>query len=73
MLNGKTFENINEVFRNSELEQITNEKYITINKSNKLIYEAGDNEVKIRVDIKNVDKLTIKVFEINTENYYLKN
>lgn len=32
-----------------------------------------NDEVKLVIDIKNIQDLTVKVFEINTENYYLKN
>jgi len=44
---------------------------LTICNCNKKFYKSGE-EIKILIDIKNIQSLTIKVFEINTENYYLK-
>ena len=45
---------------------------ITICDVNEHFFGPND-EVKMVIDIKNIQDLTVKVFEINTENYYLKN
>lgn len=55
-----------------QLTTLTEKKFITICKSNKKFFKSGE-EVSVFVDIKNIQNLTVKVFEINTENYYLKN
>lgn len=47
-------------------------KEITICQSNNKFFKAGE-PVNLLVDLKNIQDLTIKCFEINTENYYLKN
>ncbi len=71
-MSGNVIENINNFLSSSEIEEITKKKEITIISSNKKYFQPLE-EVKLYVDIKNISTLTIKVFEINTEHYYLKN
>ena len=48
------------------------ETYIELSHYNKKQFEVNE-EVELFVNIKNVLKLQVKVFEINTDNYYRKN
>lgn len=50
---------------------MADEKLITICKYNKNYFKHGE-EVKLFVEIKNVSKITVKIFEFCSENYYLK-
>jgi len=70
-------------FLKGEKIEITNENKGTIEKlskkveidlchHNKDIFKLGE-EVELYVYLKNIPTLFIKVFEINTENYYKKN
>ncbi|KRW99096.1 hypothetical protein PPERSA_07349 [Pseudocohnilembus persalinus] len=65
-------QNVQNLLSASELESETKSRQITIVKSNKNYFKPGE-EISLFVDIKNINNLMIKVFEINTENYYLKN
>lgn len=53
------------------LELLATTVEITIGVQNKDVFEIGE-DVSLGVELKNVPKLFIKVFEINTENYYRK-
>ena len=57
---------------NSLLERYKDEIRIQICDHNKEVFTVSE-DVSIDVEIKNVTPLFIKVFEINTENYYRKN
>ena len=46
------------------------EKMIKICDFNKKIFSHGE-EVKIFIEMKNIQKMEVKIFEILTENYYL--
>jgi len=48
------------------------EKLITISSTNPKYFEKGD-KVALKVLLKNIQQLTVKVFEVDIENYYLKN
>ena len=39
---------------------------------NKTSYKV-DEEVKVFVDVKNIQKMQVKIFEVNTDNYFRKN
>eukprot|EP01022_Parablepharisma_sp_SALTPOND_P023502 TRINITY_DN4_c0_g1_i6.p1 TRINITY_DN4_c0_g1~~TRINITY_DN4_c0_g1_i6.p1 ORF type:complete len:2304 (-),score=338.43 TRINITY_DN4_c0_g1_i6:3914-10825(-) len=56
----------------SRLEKLGTEVKITIGDQNKDVFDIGE-DVSLWVELKNVPTLFIKVFEINTENYYRKN
>ena len=55
----------------SRLEKLATDVSIKIGEQNKDVFEIGE-EVSLWIEIKNVPSLFIKVFEINTENYYRK-
>jgi len=56
----------------SRLEKLATEVDITIGEQNKDLFSIGE-DIDLHVELKNVPTLFIKVFEINTENYYRKN
>jgi hypothetical protein len=43
-----------------------------MSKTNNKWFGVND-KVSLQVDIKNIQNMNIKIFEIKTENYYLKN
>ena len=55
----------------SRLDELARSVSIKLVSSNKDVYTIGE-DVILKVEIKNVPTLYIKVFEINTENYYRK-
>jgi len=59
-------------FGRGELKRMNDEKMITICKFNKKIFKHGE-PVNLYVEIKNIKQLQVRVFEIQTENYYRKN
>ncbi len=54
------------------LEKVAGEVSINIGDQNKDVFAIGE-DVSLWIELKNVPTLFIKVFEINTENYYRKN
>ena len=54
------------------IKSMNDEKLIKICNFNKDYFEDGE-EIKLYVELKNIPILTIKIFEICPENYYLKN
>lgn len=72
LLKGNDTYDYKSLLGSSEYQSISDLKLLTICKHNKTQF-CLDEEVKIVVDIKNISTLFIKIFEINTENYYLKN
>ncbi|EAR85110.2 hypothetical protein TTHERM_00530680 (macronuclear) [Tetrahymena thermophila SB210] len=69
---GKSIEKITENFTTEEIKAITDKKCIKICNYNKQLFRSNE-EVSIDVILKNIPQLTVKLFEINTENYYKKN
>ncbi len=66
---GDKIENVNEIFTDSQLKEINEKKILKIlNKP--LIFNNKD--CKLKLEIKNIENLRIRIFEINTENF-LKN
>ena len=55
-----------------EFKKICSEVNLTFADNNEEIFAIND-EVSLRVTIKNVKQLTVKIFEFNTETYYMKN
>lgn len=51
---------------------MTDERLITFCSYNKDYFKHGE-DVKLFVEIKNISKITVKIFEFCSENYYLKN
>lgn len=56
----------------SRIESLTNMVKFEIMKENKQYYRVGD-EVSVSLELKNVDMLEWKLFELNTRAYYEKN
>lgn len=51
-------------------EQLIKKAEITVCSHNKQIFSV-DEDVKIDLDVKNVNSMSMSIYEINTENYYL--
>jgi hypothetical protein len=45
---------------------------LEFNEGNKEVFKI-EEEVELKVLVKNIKQLTVKVFEFNTETYYMKN
>lgn len=65
-------EDLTKKLSSAEINNLNNEKLIEICHYNKKHFKKYEN-VEIFVNIKNISSLTIKIFEINAENYYKKN
>ncbi|KAL4437870.1 hypothetical protein ABPG74_001041 [Tetrahymena malaccensis] len=59
------------VYSQSEIESLVNSRQINIVDSNNR-YVKGKEQVKLHVEVKNIQNLTVNIFEIKTENYYLE-
>jgi len=69
---GEKMEKINEVFGEEALEKLRKKKTLEWVEYNKKHFEQDENIV-FKVKVKNINNLTVNVFEINAENYYRKN
>ena len=58
-----------EIFSKKELNDIMTKRSIAILDSNER-YIKGSGEVKLAVEIKNIQNLKLNIFEVQTENYY---
>jgi len=56
-------------FSKSEFDYLVKKTELNILKLNKYQYNIKD-EVKIEIEFKNIQNLILKIFELNTENYY---
>lgn len=72
LLQGESIDKISEIYTESELESIKEQRILKFDKTNKIRFGPGE-EVKLSMEIKNIPNLTINIFEINTENFYRKN
>ncbi len=68
---GEQIPNITEILGLNDLKAIQEEKMISICKFNKEFF-TNKEEIKLYVEIKNIPNMTIKIFELSTEDYYLK-
>jgi len=68
---GDQINNITEILSVDVLKRLHEEKILTICKFNSEYFESNE-EINLYLEIKNVTDLTIKIFEISTEDYYLK-
>ena len=59
------------MFSEQEQERLSKEKVLLICDHNKRVF-GQDEAISIFLEIKNIPKVTIKVFEFNPENYYKK-
>ena len=71
LYNGDQIPNISEILSPETLKNIETEKILSICKFNRE-YFTNEEEVKLYVEIKNISKLIIKIFEFSPEDYYLK-
>lgn len=69
---GEAIDNITKLLGAEVLKQMNAERLISICKFNRQYFEDNE-EVKLYIEIKNIQSLAIKVFELSAENYYLKN
>ena len=68
---GEQIPNITDIFPAKELKALQDERMISLCKFNKEFFTAKE-EVTLYVEIKNVSNMTIKIFEISAEDFYLK-
>ncbi|EAS01818.2 hypothetical protein TTHERM_00565630 (macronuclear) [Tetrahymena thermophila SB210] len=59
------------VYSQSEIESLVNSRQINILDSNNR-YVKGNEQVKLQVEVKNIQNLTVNIFEIKTGNYYME-
>ena len=69
---GEVIPNISDILTASIIKSIQDEKLISICKYNREFFGKND-EVSLFIELKNIPNLNIKIFEISTEAYYLKN
>ncbi|CAD8128767.1 unnamed protein product [Paramecium sonneborni] len=69
---GKEVPNINQILTENEIQKLYNEKYIEFDESNQINKFKHGEQVKLIFSLKNIPQLSIKVFQINTLNYYLQ-
>jgi hypothetical protein len=72
LFQGKEVSAITEIFNGSQLKQMNDQRLISLSSYNKKSFLHGE-PVKLYVELKNIPTLTIKVFEVCTENYLIKN
>ena len=63
---------ISNYFNINEINELKNKTILKIKEYNKEQFKI-DEDIDIILDIKNINQLYIKIYEINTENYYLTN
>lgn len=70
-MKGENCKNIEKYVNSTFLKELTERKLITINQYNQQYFSGDGEEVKLTVDVKNIPKLTVSVYEVNIENYYI--
>lgn len=68
---GETFPDITEHLSESALKDLKDSKELSICKSNKKAFGPKE-QVRLTLELKNIQSLIIRVFEISTENWYKK-
>lgn len=58
---------ISEMFTKSELTELYNKKVLSIYST-----PSGGNDFKLKMEVKNIETLQTKLFELIPENYYRK-
>lgn len=53
----------------NEINNIMNETILILNENNKEFFNINDN-IELSLQIKNINNLYLKIYQINTENYY---
>ncbi|CAD8169732.1 unnamed protein product [Paramecium octaurelia] len=69
---GKDLTNINSILTENEVIKLQNEKYIEFHQQTKLKQFQHGESVKLCIFLKNIPSLSIKLFQIDTLNYYLQ-
>ncbi|CAK84205.1 unnamed protein product (macronuclear) [Paramecium tetraurelia] len=69
---GKDIPNLNSILTENEVLKLQNEKYIEFHQQTKLQRFQHGESVKLCIFLKNIPSLSIKLFQIDTLNYYLQ-
>ena len=72
LLLGEDCQNSKDLFTENELKSIFNKRELVFVETNIMEYKQND-KVEVRVRIKNVTRLTVRIFEVNTLNFLLEN
>jgi hypothetical protein len=64
--------NMNLYFAEHELLSMREQKYLKLEEYNKKQFPHGE-AVELHLKLKNISKLAVKIFEVNTQSYYRKN
>eukprot|EP00919_Chromeraceae_sp_WS-2016_P042351 GHVR01100741.1.p1 GENE.GHVR01100741.1~~GHVR01100741.1.p1 ORF type:complete len:110 (+),score=3.94 GHVR01100741.1:2710-3039(+) len=67
---GEEVKDLEQIFSTSEIQSLKEKKEITLLSKNKQHFKVND-DVRLSVNIKNVTDVTIKIYELNLEKYYL--
>ena len=71
LMRGDKIDNINDVFSEAYLQKLNSTKILDIQKNKKVF--KHDERIEIKVNIKNINELNVKVFEVSTENFIKRN
>jgi hypothetical protein len=69
--NGEECPNAKDFFTDAKLDQLFNQKELRFLESNTPFFKSGD-KVEVGVSVKNVSRLTVRIFEVNTLNYVME-
>lgn len=69
---GENCPNLKDYFSESELQSMFTKRELQFKEDNKKIFKQGD-KVEIGMTIKNISKLVVRIFEVNTLNFILEN
>ncbi|CAD8097055.1 unnamed protein product [Paramecium primaurelia] len=67
---GDEVQDLNTYFSNNEIKQMNNSKVLYLCDNNKPYFLHGE-PVQLFVELKNIQSLTIKIFQINMKNFYM--
>jgi hypothetical protein len=69
--NGETCPNPKEFFSDEKLEELFNQRELRFVENNKNNFKSGEH-VEVILSIKNVSRLMVRIFEVNTLNYIME-
>jgi len=72
LYSGQKVEKINEIFDEKALEALRQKHVLEFCEENKNSFNQNE-DVTFKIRVKNVSKITVNVFQINSESYYKKN
>lgn len=72
LYSGQKVEKINEIFDEKALEKLRKKSVLEFCESNKNSFNQNE-DISFKIRVKNVSKITVNVFQINSESYYKKN